>query len=92
MRWPEPAEGEGCAGRGTEAAERLDESMTEASGHAPLVGWCRLRGGRRSGQDRMGSGRRRLADYAAKARDIGGDIGNALVGAFTRPRTPWASS
>jgi hypothetical protein len=24
-----------------------------------------------------------LADYAAKARDIGGDIGNALVGAFT---------
>jgi uncharacterized protein (TIGR02217 family) len=44
-------------------------------------GQRRLRG--RTGPDRLGGRHAALADYAAKARDIGGDIGNALVSAFT---------
>ena len=33
-----------------------------------------------------------LSDYASKARDIGGDIGQSLVGAFQSAETRWAIS
>ena len=39
--------------------------------------------------NRMGSGHRVARRLCRKARDIGGDIGQTLVGAFQAPRTRW---
>ena len=58
----------GAAGRAG-AAGRQAGSDTAAGAEQALTGWQAVTAA--------------LADYAAKARDIGGDIGSALVGAFT---------
>ncbi len=57
----------GAAGRAG-AAGRQAGSDTAAGAEQALTGWQAVTAA--------------LADYAAKARDIGGDIGSALVGAF----------
>ncbi|RDD69928.1 tape measure protein [Paracoccus versutus] len=50
------------------AAGRSAGEQTKAGAEAAATGWAAVS--------------QTLADYATKARDIGGDIGNALVGAF----------
>ncbi len=58
----------GAAGRAG-AAGRQAGADAAAGAETAVTGWAAVSG--------------TLADYAAKAREIGGDIGNALVGAFT---------
>jgi tape measure domain-containing protein len=58
----------GAAGRAG-AAGRQAGADTAAGAETAVTGWAAVSA--------------TLADYAAKARDIGGDVGNALVGAFT---------
>ncbi|WP_149139765.1 phage tail tape measure C-terminal domain-containing protein [Gemmobacter caeruleus] len=70
------------------AAGALGEEMDETGGAASRAGAA----GRQAGADTAAGAEQALtgwqavtaalADYAAKARDIGGDIGSALVGAF----------
>ncbi|WP_461307656.1 phage tail tape measure C-terminal domain-containing protein, partial [Albidovulum sp.] len=66
----------------TEAADRVTEALDSAGQAGRAAGAANA-----DGADRAANGwaavTATLADYAAKARDIGGDIGNALVGAFT---------
>jgi hypothetical protein len=75
-------EGETALDGAAEAANRLDESMTEAGRAAGGAGAAAAAGAEvaKTGWEAAVA---TLADYAAKARDIGGDIGNALVSAFT---------
>ncbi len=71
------------------AAGALGEELDETGGAAGRAGAA----GRQAGADTAAGAEQALtgwqavtaalADYAAKARDIGGDIGSALVGAFT---------
>ena len=71
------------------AAGALGEELDETGGAAGRAGAA----GRQAGADTAAGAEQALtgwqavtsalADYAAKAREIGGDIGNALVGAFT---------
>ncbi|MET3790628.1 tape measure protein [Aquamicrobium terrae] len=56
-----------AAGRAGAAGRNAGE-QTRAGAEAAATGWAAVS--------------QTLADYATKARDIGGDIGNALVGAF----------
>lgn len=72
-------EGEAALDGAADAADRLDESITEAGRAA---GAAAAAGGEvaKAGWDAAVA---TLADHAAKARDIGDDIGNALVSAFT---------
>ena len=76
------SEGEAALDGATEAADRLDESMMEAGRAAGGAGAAAAAGAEvaKTGWEVAVAN---LADYAAKARDIGGDIGNALVSAFT---------
>jgi hypothetical protein len=70
------------------AAQRLADQLNNAGGAARRVGGA----GRQAGEDSADGAEealtgwraaiQALADYAAKARDISQDIGNALVGAF----------
>jgi lambda family phage tail tape measure protein len=75
-------EGEAALDGATDAADRLDESMTKAGRAAGGAGATAAAGAEvaKTGWEAAVA---TLADYAAKARDIGGDIGNALVSAFT---------
>ena len=57
----------GAAGRARAAGRKAGEDVKEAANEA-LLGWDAVTAS--------------LSDYAQKARDISGDIGNALVGAF----------
>ncbi|WP_235019488.1 phage tail tape measure C-terminal domain-containing protein, partial [Tabrizicola flagellatus] len=71
------------------AAGALGDELDETGGAASRAGAA----GRQAGADTAAGAEQALtgwqavtaalADYAAKARDIGGDIGQALVGAFT---------
>ncbi|WP_374422718.1 phage tail tape measure C-terminal domain-containing protein [Paracoccus sp. (in: a-proteobacteria)] len=71
------------------AAGALGDELDETGGAAGRAGTA----GRQAGADTAAGAEQALtgwqavtaalADYAAKARDIGGDIGSALVGAFT---------
>ncbi len=74
-------EGEAALDGATDAADRLDASLTEAGRAAGGAGAAAAKGAEaaKTGWEAAVAA---LADYAAKARDIGGDIGNALVGAF----------
>ena len=56
------------AARGAGAAGRTAGEETRAGAEVAATGWAAVT--------------QTLADYATKAREIGGDIGNALVGAF----------
>ena len=71
-------EGEAAMDGAADAADRLDESMTEA-GRAGAMATAGAEAARTGWEAAVAT----LADYATKARDIGGDIGNALVSAFT---------
>ena len=75
-------ESEAALDGATDAADRLDESVTEAGRAAGGAGAAAAAGAEvaKTGWEAAVA---TLADYAAKARDIGGDIGNALVSAFT---------
>ena len=75
-------EGEAALNGATDAADRLDESVTEAGRAAGGAGAAAAAGAEvaKTGWEAAVA---TLADYAAKAREIGGDIGNALVSAFT---------
>ena len=73
-------EGETALDGAAEAANRLDESMTEAGRAA---GGAAAAAGAEAAKTGWEAAVATLAEYAAKARDIGGDIGNALVSAFT---------
>jgi hypothetical protein len=75
-------EGETALDGAAETADRLDESMTEAGRAAGGAGAAAAAGAEvaKTGWEAAVA---TLADYAGKARDIGGDIGNALVSAFT---------
>jgi hypothetical protein len=78
------SEGEAALDGATDAADRLDESMTEAGRAAGGAGVAAAAGaGAEQAKTGWEAAVATLADYAAKARDIGGDIGNALVSAFT---------
>jgi len=74
----------------TEAAAQFDDAVTEAGraagGAAGGAGAAAAEGAEaaRTGWEAAVAA---LADYAAKARDIGGDIGQALVGAFQSAET-----
>ena len=70
--------GEAALDGAADAADRLDESMTEA-GRAGAMATAGAEAARTGWEAAVAT----LADYATKARDIGGDIGNALVSAFT---------
>jgi phage-related minor tail protein len=76
------SEGEVALDGAADAADRLDESMTEAGRAAGGAGAAAAAGAEvaKTGWEAAVA---TLADYAAKARDIGGDIGQTLVGAFT---------
>ena len=75
-------ESEAALDGAADAADRLDESMTEAGRAAGGAGAAAAAGAEvaKTGWE---AAVETLADYAAKARDIGGDIGNALVSAFS---------
>jgi hypothetical protein len=72
------------------AAQRLADQLNNAGGAARSAGGAGRQAGKDSadGAEEALTGWRAaiqaLADYAAKAREIGGDIGSALVGAFQR--------
>lgn len=76
------SEGEAALDGAADAADRLDESITEAGRAAGGAGVAAAAGGEvaKTGWEAAVAA---LADYAAKARDIGGDIGSTLVSAFT---------
>jgi hypothetical protein len=75
-------EGEAALDGAADAADRLDESVTEAGRAAGGAGAAAAAGAEvaKTGWEAAVA---TLADYATKARDIGGDVGNALVSAFT---------
>lgn len=58
------------------AAGRSAGEQTKAGAEAAAAGWAAVS--------------QTLADYATKVREIGGDIGNALVGAFRSPESTTA--
>ncbi|MDT8858482.1 phage tail tape measure C-terminal domain-containing protein [Paracoccaceae bacterium Fryx2] len=68
---------EGAAG----AADQFDESIT-AAGRAAGGAGAAAADGAEAAKTGWAAAVATLADYAAKARDIGGDIGQTLVGAF----------
>jgi hypothetical protein len=81
-------EAEAALAAAARAAGALDEELDETGGAAGRAGGA----GRQAGED-MAAGAEQaltgwqavtaaLADYAEKAREIGGEIGSALVGAF----------
>lgn len=74
-------EGEAALDGATDAADQFDESLTAAGRAAGGAGAAAADGAEaaKTGWDAAVGA---LADYAAKARDIGGDIGQTLVGAF----------
>ncbi|SLN61592.1 Lambda phage tail tape-measure protein (Tape_meas_lam_C) [Roseovarius gaetbuli] len=75
------AQGETELDAARDAANRFDEAITEAGRNSGGAGAAAANGAEvaKVGWEAAVS---TLADYAAKARDIGGDIGQSLVGAF----------
>ncbi len=77
-------EGEAALNGATDAADRLDEAVTEAGSAAGGAGAAAAAAaGAEVAKTGWEAAVVTLAEYAAKARDIGGDIGDALVSAFT---------
>ena len=80
------SDGETALAGATDAAGRFDEAITSAgraaTGAATSAGAAAAEGAE-AAKTGWAAAVATLADYAAKARDIGGDIGNTLVGAFT---------
>ena len=74
-------EGETALESAADAAEQFDESVT-AAGRAASGAGAAAADGAEAAKTGWAAAVATLADYAAKARDIGGDIGNTLVGAF----------
>ena len=74
-------EGETALEGAADAAEQFDESVT-AAGRAASGAGAAAADGAEAAKTGWAAAVATLADYAAKARDIGGDIGNTLVGAF----------
>ena len=66
----------------TEAADRVSEAL-DTAGQAGRAAGAANAGGAEQAATGWAAVTATLADYASKARDIGADIGNALVGAFT---------
>jgi hypothetical protein len=75
------AEGEVALAGATDAADRFDASITEAGRAAGGAGAAAAEGAE-AAKTGWEAAVATLADYAAKARDIGADIGQTLVGAF----------
>jgi len=73
--------GEAALDGATDSADRFDESITEAGRAAGGAGAAAAEGAEaaKTGWEAVAA---TLADYATKAREIGGDIGNTLLGAF----------
>ncbi len=76
------SDGETALAGATDAAGRFDEAITSA-GRAASGAGAAAADGAEAAKTGWAAAVAALADYAAKARDIGGDIGNTLVGAFT---------
>ena len=80
------SDGETALSGATDAAGRFDDAITSAgraaAGAANSAGAAAAEGAE-AAKIGWAAAVAALADYAAKARDIGGDIGNTLVGAFT---------
>ena len=74
-------DGEAALDGATDAADRFDESIAEAGRAAGGAG-AAAADGAEAAKTSWEAAVAAFADYAAKARDIGGDIGNTLVGAF----------
>jgi hypothetical protein len=79
-------DGETALDGATDAASRFDDAITSAgraaTGAATAAGAAAAEGAE-AAKTGWAAAAETLADYAAKARNIGGDIGNTLVGAFT---------
>ena len=75
------ADGEAALDGATDAAGQFDESIT-AAGRAAGGAGAAAADGAEAAKTGWAAAVATLADYAAKARDIGGDIGRTLVGAF----------
>ena len=73
--------GEAALEGATDAADQFDESLT-AAGRAAGGAGAAAADGAEAAKTGWAAAVATLADYAAKARDIGGDIGQTLVGAF----------
>jgi len=74
-------EGEAALESAADAADEFDESIT-AAGRAAGGAGAAAADGAEAAKTGWAAAVATLADYAAKARDIGGDIGQTLVGAF----------
>ena len=74
-------EGEVALEGAADAADQFDESVT-AAGRAAGGAGAAAADGAEAAKTGWEAAVATLADYAAKARDIGGDIGQTLVGAF----------
>ena len=74
-------EGEAALEGAADAADQFDESIT-AAGRAAGGAGAAAADGAEAAKTGWAAAVATLADYAAKARDIGGDIGQTLVGAF----------
>ncbi|MGO4917531.1 phage tail tape measure C-terminal domain-containing protein [Pseudogemmobacter sp. W21_MBD1_M6] len=79
-------DGETALAGATDAAGRFDDAITSAgraaAGAANSAGAAAAEGAE-AAKTGWAAAVATLADYAAEARDIGGDIGNTLIGAFT---------
>ena len=74
-------EGEAALEGAADAADQFDESIT-AAGRAASGAGAAAADGAEAAKTGWAAAVATLADYAAKARDIGTDIGQTLVGAF----------
>ncbi len=74
-------DGEAALEGAADAADRFDESVT-AAGRAAGGAGAAAADGAEAAKSGWEAAVATLADYAAKARDIGSDIGQTLVGAF----------
>ena len=75
------AEAEAALEGAADTSDRFDESIT-AAGRAAGGAGAAAANGAEAAKTGWAAAVATLADYAAKARDIGGDIGQTLVGAF----------
>ncbi len=74
-------EGEDALDQAGEAANRVRAAL-DAAGEAGNAAGTRIAEGGETAASGWGAISQTLADYASKARDIGSDIGQSLVGAF----------
>jgi hypothetical protein len=74
-------EGEAALEGAADAADQFDESLS-AAGRAAGGAGAAAADGAEAAKTGWAAAVATLADYAAKARDIGGDIGQTLMGAF----------